>query len=156
MLELFFTMLAIGLSSAPSDDQKAAVQGGQNTISQAPSAEASGIPPSQSAAPTFNMAVVPQGLTADPQQADGTYTSAAEVKPILTATRANWVVLREYEGKDWLYVTHLWSWRCGLKAIAIALNDEPMQNWPLPKCHTETAAPNALLPDDGLPVLTLR
>ncbi len=119
------------------------------TVPTAPTAPAVAAPAPQPAAPapqpaapqptqaapataTFDMSVVPQGLVPDPQVPSGKFTTAAEVKPILTATKANWVVLRPYEGKDWLYITHLWSWRCGLKAIAISLNNEPMQNWPMP------------------------
>ncbi|MEM6305866.1 MAG: hypothetical protein AAF744_14195 [Pseudomonadota bacterium] len=104
----------------------------------------------------FNMAVVPAGLVAEDQTPSGKFTTAAEVKPILGATKGNWVAVREYDGSDWLYVTHLFSWRCGLHAMAISINDEPMQNWPLPPCHTQFTTPNALLEDDGLPALKLR
>lgn len=113
------------------------------------------------AAPTvqpqgFNMAVVPAGLIGEPQTPSGKFTTAIEVKPILTATKGNWVAVREYGGQDLLYVSHLWGWRCGLKAVAISINGEPMQNWPLPPCHDQFATPNAILEDDGAPYLTLR
>lgn len=104
----------------------------------------------------FNMAVVPQGLLADPQTPSGKFTTATEIKPILAATKGNWVAVRDYDGKDWLYVTHLWSWRCGLAAMAISVNGETMQNWPMPPCHEQFTTPNALLEDDALPVLTFR
>ena len=104
----------------------------------------------------FNMSVVPAGLQAEPQTPSGKFTTAAEIKPILDATRGNWVAVRDYDGKDWLYVTHIWSWRCGLKAMAISVNGETMQNWPMPPCHEQFTTPNAVLEDDGLPVLTFR
>lgn len=104
----------------------------------------------------FNMAVVPAGLVAEPQTPSGKFTTATEVKPILNATKGSWIAVREYEGQDLLYVTHLWSWRCGLHAMAISINDEPMQNWPLPACHMEYATPAAILEEDGSPYLTLR
>ena len=78
--------------------------------------------------------------------------TTAEVKPILQITKGNWVAVREYDGKDLLYVTHLFGWRCGLAAMAISVNGETMQNWPLPPCHMQYATPNALLADDGLPM----
>lgn len=112
--------------------------------------------PTAPAAQEFNMAVVPAGLVADPQTPTGKFTTAAEVKPILDATKGNWVAVREYDGKDLLYVTHLWGWRCGLHALAISVNDEPMQNWPLPACHMQYTTPSAILEEDGLPYLSLR
>lgn len=123
-----------------------------------PTPEIATIPtlPAPSAQQGFNMAVVPAGLVADPQTPTGKFTTAAEVKPILGATKGNWVAVREYDGKDLVYVTHLWGWRCGLKAMAISLNDEPMQNWPLPECHMKYATPNAILEEDGAPYLSLR
>lgn len=108
------------------------------------------------AGPMINRAVIPAGLVAEPQIPSGKFTTATEVKPILNATKGNWVAVREYDGKDLLYVTHLWSWRCGLAAMAISLNDEPMQNWPLPPCHMEFSTPNAILEEDGAPYLSLR
>lgn len=104
----------------------------------------------------FNMAVVPAGLVAEDQTPLGKFTTATEVKPIMSATKGNWVAVREYNGQDLLYVTHIWGWRCGLHAMAISVNDEPMQNWPLPPCHMKYTTPNAILEDDGLPYLTLR
>ncbi|MEP2718414.1 hypothetical protein, partial [Pseudophaeobacter sp.] len=74
-----------------------------------------------------------------------------EVKPILAATKANWVSVRELDGQDLLYVTHLWSWRCGLDGMRIGINGEPPVVWPLPPCREDQAAPNAILPEDGLP-----
>lgn len=104
----------------------------------------------------FNMSVVPAGLVADPQAATGKFTTAAEIKPIMNATKGNWVAVREYEGQDLLYISHIWGWRCGLKAMAISVNGEAMQNWPLPPCHMEYAAPNAVLEEDGLPYLRMK
>ena len=108
------------------------------------------------ATPGINQAVIPAGLVAEPQTPSGKFTTAAEIRPIMDATKGSWVAVREYDGKDLLYVTHLWSWRCGLAAMAISVNDEPMQNWPLPECHLEYATPNAILDEDGLPFLTMR
>jgi len=88
---------------------------------------------------------------AEPQTPLGRFTTATEVRPILTATRGNWVAVREYGGQDLVYVTHLMAWRCGLIGLRVGLNGGDLQDWPLPPCHADTAAPNALLPEDGLP-----
>ena len=104
------------------------------------------------AAPTSAQTTAPAtGLTAEPQTPTGQFTTATEVRPILDATRANWVAVREYDGRDLVYVTHLFSWRCGLYGLRISVNDGPAQDWPLPPCHTGTAQPNAITGDDGLP-----
>ena len=66
-------------------------------------------------------------------------------------TKANWISVREFDGQDLLYVTHLWAWRCGLLEIKVGVNGETPQNWPLPTCHENEAAPNAIKEGDGLP-----
>ena len=92
-----------------------------------------------------------QTLEAEPQVPSGKFTTATEVRPILGATRGNWVAVRDWDGQDLLYVTHLWSWRCGLLAMRIGLNGAAPEDWPLPDCHLDSATPNAITPEDGLP-----
>ena len=94
-------------------------------------------------------------LQAEPQTPTGKFTTAIEVKPILAATQGNWVALRDYDGQDLLYFTHLLAWRCGLLQINWAVNDGPLQPWPMPACHEGTATPNAITAEDGLPFIAL-
>lgn len=104
---------------------------------------------SAEAQPVF---VAPEsGLVAEPQVPTGKFTTAVEIKPILGATRSNWIGVREFDGQDLLYVTHLWSWRCGLIELRIGINGAPPEVWPLPTCHEDQPAPNAILEQDGLP-----
>lgn len=90
-------------------------------------------------------------LVAEPQVPTGKFTTAVEVKPILELTTANWVAVREYGGEDLVYVTHLMAWRCGLAQMRFAVNGAELEEWPLPPCHLDTASPNAILAEDGLP-----
>lgn len=90
-------------------------------------------------------------LVAEPQVATGQFTTALEVRPILGATKGNWVAVREFGGQDLVYVTHLWAWRCGLARIEFSVNGAPLEAWPMPPCHLGTAMPNAVTGEDGLP-----
>lgn len=90
-------------------------------------------------------------LQAEPQQPDGRFTTATEVRPILNATRANWISVREFNGQDLVYVTHLWAWRCGLVELRLGVNGAAPEVWPLPDCHLDRPQPNAVLEEDGLP-----
>ena len=158
MFDFVFAVIAISLGgpSAPSDgvgrpDAPMTVQAPAR-----PAAPASPAAPPAPAAPppAFYMDAVPPGLVAEDQTPTGRFTTAAEVRPILNATRGNWIAVREYDGRDFLYVTHLWSWRCGLAAMAIAVNDAPMRNLPMPPCHDSLPTPNAILEGDPQPYLT--
>lgn len=91
------------------------------------------------------------GQQAEVQVPTGKFTTAVEVKPILSATRSAWVAVREWEGQDLVYVTQLWAWRCGLAQIEISVNSGAYEVWPLPACHMDLPAPNSILEADGLP-----
>lgn len=90
-------------------------------------------------------------LVAEPQVPSGQFTTAAEVKPILGITQGNWISVREFDGQDLLYVTHIWSWRCGLVQMELGVNGAPPEIWPLPECHLDQGAPNGITEADGLP-----
>ena len=92
---------------------------------------------------------------AEDQTPSGKFLTATETKPILTATRGNWVAVREFNGQDLVYFTHLLSWRCGLYEINYAINGGPMQSWPMPQCRVDGPSPNAITEADGLPYIAL-
>ena len=94
------------------------------------------------------------GLTPEDQTSLGKFTTAAEVGPILTMTKANWSAVREYDGQDLVYFTHILSWRCGLKAAKFGINEEPLQDLELPDCHMKYQQPNVLI--DNEPLLAFR
>lgn len=90
-------------------------------------------------------------FVAEDQTPTGKFTTAAEVAQILDLTRANWIAVREWEGQDLLYFTHLLSWRCGMHQIRYAINGGQMQVFDMPDCHAGSATPNAITAQDGLP-----
>jgi len=81
------------------------------------------------------------------------FTTAAEVKPILSATRDNWVALRDYGGHDLIYFTQLEAWRCGLKGISYSVNGQPAVVYKAEPCHEGSAQPNAMTLKGHLPYL---
>lgn len=88
-----------------------------------------------------------------------TYTTAAEVKPILTMTQPQWIAVREFDGKDLLYFTNLLAWRCGVSSIAYGLNDAPPETvLETEPCYEGDPQPNAfraeqpILPYVSLPL----
>jgi len=143
MIDWMFLALAMAVSAAGGGGAGGADNAGDSAAAPASAQESApaSVPATASAT----------GLTAEPQTPTGQFTTATEVRPILEATRANWVAVREYDGRDLVYVTHLFSWRCGLYGLRISVNGGPAQDWPLPPCHTGTAQPNAITGDDGLP-----
>ncbi len=84
------------------------------------------------------------------QTPSGKFTTAGEIKQIVELTKPNWVAVREYNGKDWIYLTQLLSWRCGMHEIRYAINGGDMQVWDMPRCHLDSATPNAFPNDDAL------
>jgi hypothetical protein len=76
------------------------------------------------------------------------FTTAQEVRPILQATKAQWIAVRNYEGQDWLYFTNILSWRCGLSEIHFTVNDGDEEQLDAEECHMDTATPNAMTSDD--------
>lgn len=131
-----------------------AMQSGGSADSGGSQAAATTTPQAQSAEivmPAFPTPAPGPALVAEPQVPTGKFTTAVEVKPILNATRGNWVAVREFNGQDLVYVTHLWSWRCGLLEMRVGINGAPPEPWPLPPCHIDQPAPNMVADGDGLP-----
>ena len=87
---------------------------------------------------------------AEDQSPTGKFMTATEVRPILQATKGNWIAVREYGGQDLVYFTHLISWRCGLYEVHYAINGGPMREFPLPDCPPDIAQPNAIPADAGI------
>ncbi len=70
---------------------------------------------------------------------------AAQIRPILDATKSSWVAVREWDGQDLVYFTHLLTWRCGLTKIEYGFNGaKPDQNWGFIPCDETSANPMAL------------
>lgn len=96
--------------------------------------------------------VLAEDRVAEDQTPSGKFLTATEVKPILGATKANWIGVREWEGQDLIYFTHLLSWRCGLYEIRYSVNGGDQQMWPVPACDPDTHTVGAI--PDGAAIYT--
>lgn len=91
-------------------------------------------------------------LAASPGLAQS-FTTAAEVRPILEIQKTGWAALRDWQGKDLVYFTAVLAWRCGLSAIHYGINDDPVETpHAMEPCYEGTSAPNALLENDTFPI----
>ncbi|MEE9429125.1 MAG: hypothetical protein V3V25_13365 [Paracoccaceae bacterium] len=81
------------------------------------------------------------------------FTTAAEVKPILQATKGKWIAVRLWQGQDLLYFTNLLSWRCGISEISYAVNGGPESVLQMEPCYEDTASPNSQKLEDFLPYI---
>lgn len=89
------------------------------------------------------------------QVATGKFLTALEIRPIMEATKSNWVAVREWEGQDLVYFTHILSWRCGLHSIHYAINGGEERRFEAEPCHVDTNTPNALAVEAFLPYIAL-
>lgn len=84
---------------------------------------------------------------AEDQTPTGKFLTAGEVRPILEATKTSWIGVREFDGQDLVYFTHLLSWRCGLFEVQYAINGGPAQVFSIPECPPDIE--NAMtIPED--------
>ncbi len=82
----------------------------------------------------------------EPQEPTGQFTTALEVRPILGMTKSNWVGVREYNDQDFIYFSHLLSWRCGLWDIRYGINGAPADNVvAMEPCNEDFAQPNVMM-----------
>lgn len=98
---------------------------------------------------------LPLALAASGPVLAGQFTTAAEVRPMLDATKSGWISVREYDGKDLLYFTNLLAWRCGLDDIRYSVNGGAETEWDGEPCYDGEAVPNAQKATDKLPYISL-
>ena len=76
---------------------------------------------------------------------------AAQIRPILNSTKSQWIAVREWQGRDLIYFTHLLTWRCGLTQIQYSVNSNAVnQNWAFIPCDETSANPMALPPEQKI------
>ncbi len=79
------------------------------------------------------------------------FTTSAGVKPILDLIKAQWIAIRPYDGKDYLYFSTLLVYRCGIEQISFAYNGGPFQPLDHEPCYRDEANPSALKVETHLP-----
>lgn len=122
----------------------------------APRAELAPAPaPKQQPAPSPAPKPAPEAEAPTPETPTGRFTTAGEVRPILEATRPGWIAVREFDGADLLYFTHIEAWRCGLSEVLYSVNGGPEQRWEMEPCYLDEAQPNAIKAEGRLPFVRL-
>ncbi len=84
---------------------------------------------------------------AEDQTPTGKFLTAGEVRPILDATKSAWIGVREFNGQDLVYFTHLVSWRCGLYEVHFSINDGEKEQFPIEECPPDIANAMAISED---------
>lgn len=151
MFLMFWMTFALAISGPSAPSQPARPAATATIAVTAPATPAAPAAPASPSAPASPAVPASSPQVAEPQVPTGRFTTATEVKPILTATKNVWIAVREYDGQDLLYVTHIYSWRCGLMSMTMSINGSAPFIWDLPPCHEDTASPNAITDTDGLP-----
>ena len=97
------------------------------------------------------------GREPEPQVIGGRMTTAAEVRPVLEATRDGWVNWTTCNDQDHVDFLALSLVRCGLWEVRFGLNGAPPDRvLGLPPCREGAEWPNQLLPEDvGAATVTL-
>ncbi|SMP13263.1 hypothetical protein [Shimia sagamensis] len=91
--------------------------------------------------------VLAEDRVAEDQTPTGKFLTAGEVRPILDATKTSWIGVREFDGQDLVYFTHLLAWRCGLYEVQYSINDGAAEVFPIPECPPDIE--NAMaIPED--------
>ncbi|MGV6804441.1 MAG: hypothetical protein ACWA49_09565 [Ruegeria sp.] len=77
------------------------------------------------------------------------FQTAPEVKPILDMTKANWIAVREWQGEDWLYFTHLVIYRCAIEQVRYTVNDGEPQLRAFEPCYPDESPPFVVKMENG-------
>ncbi len=75
-------------------------------------------------------------------------------KQVLPLTTQNWVAFRNFDGRQWIYFTHLVVYRCGLSQVRYSIGSDALdQTFALPPCDGQR--PIAIDPVKYPPYLTM-
>ncbi len=84
-------------------------------------------------------------ISGEQSRADDGPIPLSLVKQALNSTTGNWVAFRNFDGRQWLYLSHVLTWKCGLTEVRYAINSSTLtERWPLPACNPQN--PYALDP----------
>ena len=77
------------------------------------------------------------------------FTEADDVEPILGMTKANWIGVREWDGKDLLYFSHLITYRCAIEQVRYFVNVGKPRIREMEDCHWDLPQPFIIRDPEG-------
>lgn len=59
-------------------------------------------------------------------------------KNVMNLTKKTWVQFRNYDGKQLLYFTHFFAWKCAIKEVHYSINSKELsETLTLPECNPD-------------------
>ena len=77
------------------------------------------------------------------------FTEADDIEPILGMTKANWIAVREWEGEDLLYFSHLITYRCAIDQVRYFINVGKPVVRPMEECYWDLPQPFIIQDPEG-------
>jgi hypothetical protein len=78
------------------------------------------------------------GALTAPIAANAQMPPPAQLKMMAEAAKAQWVAFRNWNGKQWIYLTIPVTYHCGLTEIRYSLNGADLgERWPVPECNPQ-------------------
>ncbi len=78
------------------------------------------------------------GTLAVPAAAKAQMPPPEQLKGMVEASKDRWVAFRNWNGRQWIYLTIPLTYHCGIKEMRYSLNGTDLaERWPVPDCNPQ-------------------
>jgi hypothetical protein len=82
--------------------------------------------------------VLSAGALAAPIAANAQMPPAAQLKEMAEASSDRWVAFRNWNSRQWIYLTIPLTYHCGIEEMRYSLNGADLaERWPVPECNPQ-------------------